>query len=49
MYKITGIINDTIPSNRIDKLPERYIEALLKKTELAMKEIKDVMKELNIT
>ena len=31
-------INDTISSCRIDDLPERYIEALLKRTKLSMKE-----------
>ena len=38
MYKITEIINDTIPSYKIDNLKERYNESLLKKTELTMKE-----------
>ena len=49
LYKITEIINDTIPSYRIDNLPERYNESLLKKTELTLKDTKDVMKKLNIT
>ena len=49
LYKITEIINDTIPSYKIDNLKERYNESLLKKTELTMKENKDVMKNLNIT
>ena len=40
LYKVTEIINDTIPSYKIDNLPERYNESLLKKTELSMKEIK---------
>ena len=35
-YKLTEIFNDTIPSYRIDNLPERYNEALMKKTELTM-------------
>ena len=48
LYKITEIINDTIPSYKIDNLKERYNEALLKKTELTMKENKDVMKKLKI-
>ena len=48
-YKITEIINDTIPSYKIDNLKERYHESLLKKTDLTMKENKDVMKKLNIT
>ena len=47
-YKITEIINDTIPSYRIDKLPERYNEALVKKTNLLLKENKDVLKKLNL-
>ena len=49
LYKTTEIINDTIPSYKIDNLKERYNESLLKKTELTMKENKDVMKKLNIT
>ena len=48
LYKITEIINDTISSYKIDNLKERYNESLLKKTELSMKENKDVMKILNI-
>ena len=31
LYKITQTIEDTIPSCHIDKLPERYKKALLKK------------------
>ena len=49
LYKITEIFNDTIPSYKIDNLPERYNEALLKKTELTMTENNSVMKKLNIT
>ena len=49
LYKITELIIDTIPSYRLDNLPERYNEALLKKTELTMKENNSVMKKLNIT
>ena len=48
LFKITEIINDTIPSYRLDNLPERYNESLLKKTDLTLKENKDVMKKLNI-
>ena len=48
LYKVTENINDTIPSYKIDNLPERYKESFLKKTELSMKENKDVMKKLNI-
>ena len=47
LYKTTEIIKDTIPSNHIDNLPERNNEALLKKTELTMKENKDVLKKLS--
>ena len=49
LYKITELIIDTIPSNRLDNLPERYNESLLKKTELTMKENNSLMKKLNIT
>ena len=48
LYKITEIINDTIPSYRLDNIKERYNESLLKKTELTMKENKDVIKKLKI-
>ena len=48
LYKITEIINDTIPSYRLDNLKERYNESLLKKTELTMKENKEVMKKIKL-
>ena len=48
LYKIREIINDTIPSYKIDNLPERYNESLLKKTDLTMKENDNVMKKLNL-
>ena len=48
LYKITEIINDTIPSYRLDNLKERYNKSLLKKTELTMKENNAVMKKLNL-
>ena len=48
LYKFTEIINDTIPSYHIDNLPERYKESLLKKSELTLKENKDVIKKLKI-
>ena len=47
-YKITEILNDTIPSYRIDNLPERYKESLLKKTELTLKENNTVIEKLNL-
>jgi len=48
LYKITEIVNDTIPSYHIDNLKERYNESLLKKTELTKKENDNVMKKLNL-
>ena len=38
LYTITQIIDDTIPSYRINYLPERYNEALLRKTQLSQEE-----------
>ena len=49
LYKIKEIINDTIPSYKIDNLSERYNESLLKKTNLTMKENNSVMKKLNLS
>ena len=49
LYKITEIVNDTIPSYKIDNLPERYNESLLKKTDLTLKENNGVMKKLNLS
>ena len=49
LYKITEIINDTIPTYHIDNLKERYNESLLKKTELTLKENYNVMKKLNLS
>ena len=37
LYKITVIINETIPAYKLDTLPERYNEVLLKQTELPLK------------
>ena len=48
LYKITEIINDTIPSYHIDNLKERYNESLLKKTALTLNENNTVMKKLNL-
>ena len=48
LYKIKEIVNDTIPSYKINNLSERYNESLLKKTELPLKQNKDVMKKLKI-
>ena len=49
LYKITEIINDTIPTYKIDNLKERYNESLLKKTDLTMKENNSVMKKSNLS
>ena len=48
LYTITEIIYDTIPSYRIDFLPERYDEALLKKSKLTLDENEVVMQKLKI-
>ena len=48
LYTITEIIHDTIPSYRIDYLPERYNENLLLPPELSLEENNQVMKELNL-
>ena len=48
LYKITEIIDDTIPSYRINNLPERYNEALLQKSILSLAENNKVMKKLNL-
>ena len=37
LYENTEFVNDTKASYRIDNLPQRYIEALLKKTILTLK------------
>ena len=48
LYTITEVIHDTIPSYRIDYLPERYNESLLLPTKLSLGENNQVMKELNL-
>ena len=48
LYKNTEIINDTIPSYKINNLAERFNEFLFKKTELTLKENDAVMKKLNL-
>ena len=48
LYTITSVIHDTIPSYRIDYLPERYNENLLLPTKLSLEENNRVMKELNL-
>ena len=48
LYTITEVIHDTIPSYRIDYLPERYNENLLLPTKLTLEENNQVMKKLNL-
>ena len=48
LYTITEVIHDTIPSYRIDYLPERYNENLLLPTKLSLDENKKIMKELSL-
>ena len=48
LYTIIEIIHDTIPSYRIDYLPERYNENLLLPSKLTLEENTEVMKELNL-
>ena len=46
LYTITEVIHDTIPSYRLDYLPERYNENLLLPTKLSLEENNQIMKEL---
>ena len=48
LYTITEVIHDTIPSYRINYLPERYNENLLLPSKLTLDENNKVMKELNL-
>ena len=48
LYTITEVIHDTIPSYRLDYLPERYNQNLLLPTKLSLDENNEVMKELNL-
>ena len=48
LYTKTEVIHDTIPSYRINRLPERYSEKLLLPTKLSLEENNHVMKELNL-
>ena len=48
LYTITEVIQDTIPSYRIEYLPERYNENLLLPTKLTLEENNQVMKKLNL-
>ena len=48
LYTITEVIHNTIPSYRIDYLPERYNQNLLPPTKLSLEENNEVMKKLNL-
>ena len=48
LYTITEILHKTLPSYRINCLPERYNEHLLRPTKLTLEENKKVMKKLNL-
>ena len=48
LYTITEVIHDTIPSYRLDYLPERYNENLLLPSKLFLKQNNQVMKELKL-
>ena len=49
LYTITEVIHDTIPSYRIDYLPERYNENLLLPSKLTLDENNQIMNKLNLT
>ena len=48
LYTITEVIHDTIPSYRINYLPERYNENLILPTKLTLEQNIKIMKELNL-
>ena len=48
LYTITEVIHDTIPTDRIDYLTERYIENLLISTNITLEQNNKFMKELNL-
>ena len=48
LYTITEVIHDTIPSYRLNYLPERYNENLLLPTKLTLEENNQIMKKLNL-
>ena len=47
LYTITEFIHDTIPSYRIEYLPERYNENLFLSTKLSLEQNNRILKELN--
>ena len=48
LYTITKVIHNTIPSYKIDYLPERYNQNLLLPTKLSLERNNKIMKELNL-
>ena len=48
LYTITEVIHNTIPSYRIDYLPESFNENLLLPTKLTLEQNNQFMKELNL-
>ena len=48
LYTITEIIHDTIPSYRLNYLPERYNQNLLLPTKLTLEQNNKIMKDLNL-
>ena len=48
LFTVTEVIHDTIPTYRLNYLPERYNQNLLLPTKLSLDENKEVMKELNL-
>ena len=48
LYTITEVIHDTIPSSRLNYLPERYNQNLLLTAKLTLEENNQVMKKLNL-
>ena len=48
LYTITEVIHDTIPSYRINYLPEIYNQNLLLPTKLTLEQNKQIMKELKL-
>ena len=48
LHTITEVIHDTIPTYRINFLPERYNENLLQPSQLTLDENNQIMRELNL-
>ena len=48
LYTITEVIHDTIPTFRINYLPERYNQNLLLPSKLSLDENNQIMKKLNL-